>query len=104
MDGAFPGDELFDQFKAQLDEKGWRIWIRSPEDYTVTDSENNDESLAGIYFVLTAPHNISAKEIDQAMHDLTKDWQHQMVWYYLAKEAGKAVEPHLALIERYQLD
>lgn len=104
VDGAFPGDELFDQFKAQLDEKGWRIWVRSPEDYTVTDSENNDASLAGIYFVLTAPQNISAKEIDQAMHDLTKAWDHSMVWYYLAKEAGKAVEPHLALIERYQLD
>lgn len=102
-DGAYPGQADFDLFRDTLREEGYQIWVFSPDDYQVRHPDDEDRPLEGVYFNLTAPLSMSPKAVYHRLTELTKEWEHPLAWYGLAKDAGMPVEPHQNIIERYGL-
>lgn len=108
IDGAHPGEEALTAFDAACREQGWPLWVHSSADYEITDSGNpeaSDEptSLPGIYMTITAPMQVSARQIDTFLTQQTANWPHRLCWLRLAEEAGVMTQPHLDTIERYGL-
>ncbi|MDR0996436.1 MAG: hypothetical protein LBL69_02090 [Zoogloeaceae bacterium] len=123
IDGFFPGREEFERFRTVLEERGFYVDVRCPNDYTIADPEwtgnasqpetpltPQDEPafppegrLDGIYFLLAVPGSFSLTELDSLLTEETRNWPHPLVWLDLAENAGRSPERHLALKERYGL-
>lgn len=114
VDGADPGEERMDQLRQQIQELGWKLWVHSGNDYTVTDTIGStsisapegtpaEQTLPGIYFTVTAPRDVAAATVDQWLTQVTQDWPHAMCWMRLAEHAGAPVDRHQEVIERYRL-
>lgn len=101
-DGAYPGDDCFENLRDQLVSRGWNVWIHSGSDYQVHDSSAALD-LPGIYFTVAAPDAVPAMEIHRALSAATQDWQHPLCWLHLAEHCASDPAQHLAIIERYQL-
>jgi len=103
VDGVAPDDETFNAFRDRVVEQGWRIWIRSNDQYRLSDAESGAEDLPGIYFLVAQPKG----EAPQALHDFLetacRDWPHRWCWLRLAEACGQPAQPHWDLIERYGL-
>ncbi|MDL2317380.1 hypothetical protein LJC59_10005, partial [Desulfovibrio sp. OttesenSCG-928-A18] len=59
--------------------------------------------LPGIYFLLGVPASFSPTELDAILSEETKAWAHPLAWAALAEAAGKPVERHKAIMEKYDL-
>ncbi len=104
VDGAFPGDDVFDAFVETLNARDWSLWVNSSSDYTVRNPAAPDgERLPGVYFFLAAPANVPAADIDAFLTHATKDWKHPLCWLHLVRAAGKPDTAHLKVIEDYDL-
>ncbi|MES2889170.1 MAG: hypothetical protein V4739_14330 [Pseudomonadota bacterium] len=102
VDGAAPGEAAFTCFRDALAARGWHCWVSSGDDYRVTDPASG-EPLEGLHFSVTAPQGVSARELDQVLHQLTADWPHPVCWPRFADRAGLDTSAHLAVLERYGL-
>ncbi|HDT6511226.1 TPA: hypothetical protein QFV83_004630 [Klebsiella aerogenes] len=104
-DGARPQEDQLEAFREALHERQWYYWCNSPDDYEIIDSHQEDDgkTLAGFYFVISAPQSVSKTEIDKTLSQLTADWQHPLCWLGLAQAAGGDEDKHRAIIERYGL-
>lgn len=101
-DGAYPGDEAFEQMREQLRARGWKVWIHSGDDYQVQDSSSGID-LPGIFFTIAAPESVPPLEIHKALSASTEAWEHPLCWLRLAEHCELDIEPHLAIIDRYGL-
>lgn len=113
VDGAFPGEDAWSKFVDDMDARGYRVDVRSPDDYRVKDPAEAERAAAdpdfapagleGVYFLLGVPAALPPGELDALLAEACRDWAHPMCWYALAEAAGKPTEPHQAVIERYGL-
>jgi hypothetical protein len=101
VDGAAPGEALFNDFTNTLQARGWHCGVSSDDDYRVTGPDG--EPLDGIHFTVTAPLGVSLLEIDQTLRRLTAAWPHPMCWPRFADRAGLEVSTHMEVVERYGL-
>lgn len=101
VDGAAPGEALFNDFANTLQARGWHCGVSSDDDYRVTGPDG--EPLDGIHFTVTAPLGVSLLEIDQTLRRLTAEWPHPMCWPRFADRAGLEVSTHMEVVERYGL-
>ncbi len=102
VDGAAPGEALFESFRAELESRGWHCWVSSPDDYTVTDPRT-EESLPGLYFLVSAPKRVGPRELDQVLRELTAAWPHPVCWPRYAQRAGLDMARHEEIAQRYGL-
>ncbi|MGB4811988.1 MAG: hypothetical protein WBP13_05855 [Methylophilaceae bacterium] len=104
-DGAYPGEEAFEQFNQTLLEKGWRLTITSDEGYTVANphSCDDEDTLAGCYFQVAAPVALKPKEINEALLKLTADWPYPICWARFAQREGFDFARHQKVIDDYDL-
>ncbi|MER7750737.1 hypothetical protein [Kitasatospora sp. NPDC097643] len=103
VDGAWPGDEAWAALRDGLREEGYALWAFSGDNYSVTDPEDEDAMLPGIYAALGVPPTASAAEADALLERLTAGWSHPLAWFDLAKAAGADLARHVGVIERYDL-
>lgn len=113
VEGPFPGEALWNAFVEEMDRRGFRVDVRSPDDYTLRDPAEAEKiaadpdyeakGLEGIYFLLGVPALMPLVELDSLLTEATCDFPHPMCWLDLAEAAGKPVEPHHARIERFGL-
>ena len=103
VDGAYPGDELFERFKEQVRERGGSVWVSSEEDYQVVDREQPEQPLPGFYFNLATPIAMLPQEVDSMLSELTREWPHPVHWLNVAIKGGLDESRHRQIIERYGL-
>lgn len=102
-DGVMPEEAQYNAFREALNELQWHYWSNSPEDYTLTDSQQSEDAapLPGFYFVISVPQSVAKADIDKTLDRLTADWEHPLCWWGLARAAGANEDKHRAIAERY---
>jgi hypothetical protein len=103
VDGPYPGDDAWIAFRDSLRQEGWGCWSGTWPGYEVTDSENNDETLEGLYCFVAAPSADDAKSVYQRVDAASSAWKHRPSFKGLAEAANVEVERHDAIIARYGL-
>ncbi|MDR2189502.1 MAG: hypothetical protein LBE62_15875 [Azonexus sp.] len=103
VDGVYPGDEIFDALRDRAAGRGWRIWVRSSDEYRLQDKESGATDLPGIFFLIAQPEGQPPRELNDFLAEACRDWPHRWCWPRLAEACGEAVQPHFDLIERYGL-
>jgi hypothetical protein len=53
-------------------EFGGQVWVSSEGDYEITDRENPQEPLPGVYFNLATPLSMLPQEVDSMLLTLTR--------------------------------
>lgn len=102
FDGAAPTEVEWAEFNQVVDERGWAIWVYSPDDYTVTHP-GSGERLPGLYGWLAVPPDVTPAEVDALLDDATERWTHPLAWLDLAREVGVEVERHERIVKEYGL-
>jgi hypothetical protein len=102
FDGAAPTEAEWAEFNQVVDERGWAIWVYSPDDYTVTHP-GSGERLPGLYGWLAVPPDVTPAEVDALLDDATERWTHPLAWLDLAREVGVEVERHERIVKEYGL-
>ncbi|WP_374348646.1 hypothetical protein [Chitinimonas sp.] len=102
VDGAHPGEAHLRAFTEAIDAMGWEYWISSSAEYQVSNPDGG-EPLAGLFFRVVAPAEVSASELDQRLLALTADWPHPACWPQFADRNSLGMERHIAIVERYDL-
>ena len=130
IDGVHPGEAAMEAFDAACCELNWKLWVHSSADYEVIDSgtdpsnetdsnelasginndiNDSDENtnkgtpLQGVMMTIAVPTGVSARQIDAFLTKQTANWPHKVCWLRLAEEAEVNTQPHLDIIERYNL-
>ncbi|MGW6917376.1 hypothetical protein ACWGB8_26620 [Kitasatospora sp. NPDC054939] len=103
LDGAWPGDEAWAEFRDALRAEGHGLWAYSGPQYSVTDPAEEDGMLPGVYAALAVPPTARAAEADALLQKLTAGWPHPLSWLDLAREAGADPARHEDIVERYGL-
>ena len=104
IDGATPGEEIFDAFGDTVTERGWSLWVNSSSRYQVRNPADPDgDMLPGVYFLLAVPAGTPPAEVDAFLARETGKWEHPLCWLHLARAAGKPEAPHVKVIEDYDL-
>jgi hypothetical protein len=84
-------------------ELGGQVWVSSEGDYEITDRENPQEPLPGVYFNLATPLSMLPQEVDSMLLTLTRDWPHPVHWLGVAIKGGLDEQRHRQIIDRYGL-
>ncbi len=103
LDGASPADEQWAEFRDTLREEGWGVWSATWPGYTITDPDDDEEELPGMYLLIATPPSLSPREVDTRLTEATKSWKHPMAWIDLATAAEVDIQHHRGIIERYDL-
>ncbi|MFI6446373.1 hypothetical protein [Kitasatospora sp. NPDC050543] len=103
IDGGWPGDEAWRAFRDALAQAGYGVWVYSGDEYTITDPEDEDAMLPGVYAALGVPPTAQAADADALLRRLTAHWPHPLAWLELARTAGVDTAGHEEIAERYGL-
>ncbi|MCP3040289.1 hypothetical protein K6X12_14505 [Xanthomonas euvesicatoria pv. allii] len=111
VDGVHPGDEVIEAMRADLEMRGWKMWLHSRDDYRVVDPDHPDafdpedatSGLPGVLFTVALPENVAPQELHRVLRCTTSRWSHPMCWLRLAEACGQDPQPHLDAVERYGL-
>ncbi|WP_372372352.1 hypothetical protein ACCQ13_05145 [Xanthomonas sp. NCPPB 1638] len=111
VDGAHPGEAAIEALRADIQARGWTLWVHSRDDYRVIDPadperfdpENADAGLQGVLFTVALPEAAAPLELHGALLATTAQWPHPMCWLRLAEACGQDPRPHLQALERYGL-
>lgn len=90
LDGCYPGEEAWGEFRQALRDQGWGLWVHSGPEYRLRDPESSapDGSLPAVYAALAVPADAPPAAVDAELRQLTKGWRHPLVWPQLAERAG----------------
>ncbi|MCD0246922.1 hypothetical protein JWH04_17700 [Xanthomonas melonis] len=111
VDGAHPGEEAIEALRADIQARGWKLWVHSRDDYRVIDPaepdafdpERADSGLQGVLFTVALPEAVAPLELHGALLVLLARWPHPMCWLRLAEASDQDLRPHLDVLERYGL-
>jgi tetratricopeptide (TPR) repeat protein len=104
IDGPFPGDSAWEEFRDALRADGWGCWSATWPDYTLVDEDGEeDDELAGLFCLVAAPDSLAVREVYGRIDSLTSTWPHRPAFLALARAATIDVERHEAIIERFGL-
>ena len=109
FDGVYPSDAEWQALEKAVTEAGFGLHVMSNENYEVyveTDDCEEEETMRGIYGLMTVPGQMPLASVKQMLMDLTADYQHPLAFSSLAKALGcpEFLASQLAIIERYGLD
>lgn len=103
IDGAHPGEDAWNALVEAVEAQGWKIWVHSRPDYTVTDPEAEDGTLPGLLFTIAQPQDHAPLALHRFLQQATAGWAHPLCWLRLAEACDQDRQPHLDVIERYGL-
>jgi tetratricopeptide (TPR) repeat protein len=124
VDGPYPGEELWADFRDTLREAGWGCWSAGWGGYSVYDSEavnteavnteavNTDDAsdegsegqeLPGLYCFVAAPSELEPSTVYKRIDELTAQWPHRPSFLALAEAAEIEVQRHEAIVDRFSL-
>lgn len=103
LDGASPDGDQWAQLRDGIRKKGWTCWNVTGPNYRVVDPSGSAKGLPGILVVVAAPRSTRPAEIHDSLNKMTKKWKHPASWLELAKAAGKDVNKHKSIVDRYRL-
>jgi tetratricopeptide (TPR) repeat protein len=103
LDGAHPRDEEWATLRDGIRARHWAGWNVTGPDYRVTDPSGNLKNLRGFLVFVAAPRFVTPAEVHDALTEMTTGWRHPLSWLKLAEAAGKDVERHQSIVDRYGL-
>lgn len=109
LDGTHPGDEAWDRLTTALEQLGGTVRVRSDESYQHEHPDGDGPTLQGVYAWACMPRSVDPMTLHARLTELTRGWEHPLVWPELAAALppGAERERELArteeVTERYEL-
>ncbi|KAF1054294.1 MAG: hypothetical protein GAK43_00960 [Stenotrophomonas maltophilia] len=101
VEALHPGEERLNALRENLEGQGYQVWVHR-QGYPITDLENPEAQLTGLFLSVAAPEGTPAFELQQSLATELADLADTACWPALAEHCGADMTRQQAFMDRYE--